>query len=654
MRAPRLLQLSGLVSLAAAASLGDIPQPKAPLTWGDVNVFHTTDIHGWILGHPKPVFPELNWSGTFGDFYSFMHHMRKKAEDEKKDLLLVDAGDRRVGHGLTDRLIPGTVNGQLVVEMYQVIGYDAVTPGNHDIDDPAVVEWVKKDLSKQWGDRFITSNIRQNTTTNYEPQRDPRPFYGASHRYWTTEHTKRKILAYGVTTSGTRVQKSKGGHGLLDIIPLWTMVKQDWFLKSLENDVDVFIVVGHMDPEKPCNDDGWIHIYNAIREKHPLTPIMMFAGHTHKRACTRFTSAPIHFKRSMLLQSGQYFDTVGWMSTSLDGNKPPGADLKMTRRYLDNNVVTYKFHTGKENDEEFHIPVGIAMTDRVYGIERAEGLSQLYGFLPGDYFLDRKTWDPSDKQSMFNLYLDAAQSVLIDKSHSKNWLFFSNWGIVRGDLYRGEFTLGDLYSVSPNDPKHFLTVKVKRSVADQVVSTLQQRPSKSKCPAGFAPSTLGDSKQMVRPTESAQLLHGSRSERRAPVVSANSTRTLTLGWKTLDVCGDEGENTPYGDGDDVEHEPIPKVSFDDGPPVYFWRKSWEGDSTPADEEVDLVFTNYIGKDVPGALNSIIDCKPPYTGCTPFTSNSLKNYTEDLRQDQLLGTYVRKIMKTIPDDYPMPV
>ncbi|KAG8712082.1 hypothetical protein FRC09_020248, partial [Ceratobasidium sp. 395] len=96
--------------------------------------------------------------------------------------------------------------------------------------------------------------------------------------------------------------------------------------------------------------------------------------------------------------------------------------------------------SNKTSDDDFHTVAGISMTDRIYGIDRAEGLSQLYGFLKGD----RKKWDAGDKESMFNLYLDAAEHVLINKTRSKNWLFFSNWGIIRGDLYRGEFTLGDL------------------------------------------------------------------------------------------------------------------------------------------------------------------------------------------------------------------
>ena len=38
-----------------------LPIPKRPLEWGDVNVIHTTDSHGWLLGHQKATPPEPDY-----------------------------------------------------------------------------------------------------------------------------------------------------------------------------------------------------------------------------------------------------------------------------------------------------------------------------------------------------------------------------------------------------------------------------------------------------------------------------------------------------------------------------------------------------------------------------------------------------------------
>jgi len=35
--------------------------PTRQLVWGDINIIHTTDSHGWLLGHQKTSFPEPNY-----------------------------------------------------------------------------------------------------------------------------------------------------------------------------------------------------------------------------------------------------------------------------------------------------------------------------------------------------------------------------------------------------------------------------------------------------------------------------------------------------------------------------------------------------------------------------------------------------------------
>jgi 2',3'-cyclic-nucleotide 2'-phosphodiesterase (5'-nucleotidase family) len=51
---------------------------------------HTTDTHGWLAGHLK----ERNYGADWGDFASFVTHMRAKAARMGVDLLVVDTGVR--------------------------------------------------------------------------------------------------------------------------------------------------------------------------------------------------------------------------------------------------------------------------------------------------------------------------------------------------------------------------------------------------------------------------------------------------------------------------------------------------------------------------------------------------------------------------------
>ena len=66
---------------ARSTGAGSVPitPPSRPLVWSDFNVIHTTDSHGWLLGHQKSSAPEPNYSGDFGDFASFVTHMKDLA-----------------------------------------------------------------------------------------------------------------------------------------------------------------------------------------------------------------------------------------------------------------------------------------------------------------------------------------------------------------------------------------------------------------------------------------------------------------------------------------------------------------------------------------------------------------------------------------------
>ncbi|KDN37136.1 hypothetical protein RSAG8_10345, partial [Rhizoctonia solani AG-8 WAC10335] len=218
-----------------------IPRPARPLEWGDVNVLHTTDIHGWISGHSKNVYPEKSWSGNFGDLFSFTKHMRKIAAERGSDLLLVDTGDRRIGHGLTDHILdPQTdVNGRNVSYMYRTVGYDLVVPGNHDLQNPGVVNFTMNKLVKVWGDKYLTSNVNRINGTSL----------GARFRYWKTPKGK-QMMAFGVVTAKTDTPEDL----LQKVVPINKMVEQKWFKDAIKPNltqpVDVFVLLGHVDPQE--------------------------------------------------------------------------------------------------------------------------------------------------------------------------------------------------------------------------------------------------------------------------------------------------------------------------------------------------------------------------------------------------------------------
>ncbi|CCO36773.1 putative protein C1039,02 [Rhizoctonia solani AG-1 IB] len=566
--------------------------------------------------------------------------MRNKADKLHSDILLVDTGDRRIGHGLTDHIFnTKKVNGQDASLLYIDMGYDLVVPGNHDLKSASVVDFTMNTLVSRWGGRYLTSNVNRMDAASVE---DRKPL-GARYRRWVTPNGKR-MMAFGVVTGKSSTPNT------IQIEPINEMVKRKWFQDAIApsaGEVDVFVLLGHVDPnpKRPTRADNIELIYDAIREKHPFTPIMIFTGHSHKRWCTTLprVNGP---KRSMLLQSGRYFDTVGWMSVELDGNDK-SQDLQFHRRYLDNNLATYMFHTRKSHD--FFTPKGRNITRFVERMEENEALTKIFGELKSNYYLDREYWTENGKNenSAFSFYLDAVEATLIDTKLSPNWLFFSNWGVVRGDIYSGAFTKSDLYSISPDDRRPFLYATVRRSVADQLVQRAreiekrkvddQERKEKEEAEKEKEEERKKREKEMqTRDTGKAlksrqlePMLFNANEDSYKSRFGPAPGRTLSYGWVTNDNCGVEG------DGDDTRHEPIPQVSFDDtkdGLEVYFWRKNFQS-NLHENEFVDIITTNHIGQKV------VFEAMQELVGKDVLVKPRLTSYRDDIRQDNLLEKYI---------------
>ena len=124
-----LLRLLFPLACAAWAKQPSAPAPvTAPLrdlSLGDLNFLHTTDTHGWIAGHLS----EPSYSGDWGDYISFAQHLRQKVEDEDKDLLLIDTGDRVEGNGLYDASHP---KGNFSRDIFAQQDIDVICAGNHE------------------------------------------------------------------------------------------------------------------------------------------------------------------------------------------------------------------------------------------------------------------------------------------------------------------------------------------------------------------------------------------------------------------------------------------------------------------------------------------------------------------------------------------
>ncbi|CAE6460799.1 unnamed protein product [Rhizoctonia solani] len=535
--------------------------PSAPLEWGDINFLHTTDSHGWLLGHTKASQPEPNYSGDFGDFASFVVNMKQIADKKGVDLLLVDSGDLHDGTGLSDGFPPGQIDGQESNKFFFDVPYDVLAIGNHELYQYPIALDMHQNFAPRWNGRYLSSNVNI-TYTDKNGSLVDTPV-GDRFVKFRTKH-KRKVTAFGVLFDFT------GNAANTTVQKVSAMVNEAWFKDAIKEEPDLFLLVGHM----PVQKDNWPIVFNAIRAVHPTTPIFIFGGHTHIRDCVQLDS------RSMSLESGRYMETVGWMSAKLPKASNSSAPLSLTRRYLDPNRNTYTYHT---QTKRFDTSKGKKITDGVSALAKAWNLTQVYGTAPQDYYLSRTPY-PSNSSVLTLLVNEVIPKALAIGNPSRASVpntVIVNSGSQRFDLYAGPFTRNDQFIVSPfNDA--FLYFQVPAGIARDVLDKLNEKGAHKR-------REVEDPNAYSRGEVDHRFNEWKRSQYERTYYE-RETANLTLGYVTTDSCP--------GIGDDTLHSPIPYYDA----PGYIASPLPSGLSD--DTLVDLVFLDFFESDVLQIVNAL--------------------------------------------------
>lgn len=606
-------------------------------------------------GHQKLSPPEPNYSGDWGDWIAFTQHMRSRAEARGVDLLLVDTGDLRAffmcaaadaddGNGLCDAFPPThrhAVNGHVSNEVFALADYDLLTIGNHELYNYSVALDVYHYfvphcasvcciILTTGGDRYVTSNV--NITLADGPGQAPRsrPF-GPRYTRFTTPNQGLQIQAYGVLFNF-----QLGAPGITVQDPV-AMVREPWFQASLRahDHVDAFVIAGHM---PATGHRGWDALHAAIRRMWPSTPILMLAGHTHERDCRMPDDA------AMVLESGRYLETVGWMSVGNVSAQPP----RFSRRYIDANPRNYAYHAGLAHAGQLSTARGRFVRSAMEAVARAWNLTDLYGLVPHDYYLDRVPF--GHEHALLTLLTKHILPDVVAPSNERHrnvpTLLLINSGSQRFDVFAGALTKNDQCTsqhkptvltkdvVSPFHDEFWFVADVPWRIAKRLVGGLNRRGATHNETPGAAhaaqaaadsvfhrylgrqwtaywtrilstltatpseddtaappPATSGRPEQARRLEE---LLRALETDPDSVSIDHAAFETRfgqppSMGYATVDACP--------GQGDDTRHTPVPYSSYQ---PDYV---AAEPTPTPADDtRVDVVFVDFIARPIVELLN----------------------------------------------------
>ncbi|KAG1743960.1 Metallo-dependent phosphatase-like protein [Suillus paluster] len=572
--------------------------PSRPLVWGDLNVIHTTDSHGWLLGHQKSSWAEPYYSGDLGDFSSFVTHMKQIAIDKDVDLLLIDSGDLHDGTGVSDGYPPGGVDAHESNKFLERLPYDLMTIGNHELYVYADTYDMYTNFVPHLAGRYLTSNANI-TIFNSDGEAESVPV-GNRYTKFTTRKGRR-ITSLGVLFNFTQNDVNT------TVQSVENMVKEQWFAEAIAEEPDAFVFLGHM----PVADDSWPTVFNAVRAVHSLTPILIFGGHTHIRDCQQYDG------RSMALESGRYMETVGWMSANLDAAKGNDNNVSFTRRYLDQNRVTYEYHTQTSN-KTFDTDEGQSITDGLQKLAASFDLSYLYGTAQQDYTMNQwvplRNPYPSDG-SLLSLFIEEVVPYTLAINNTRASIpniIICNSYALRFDLMKGSFTKDDQLTVMNYKDEFLYIANVPSSLANQVL------------PALTGPTTTrkrDDAEEDIWSHEVVDVRYRAwleEMDRRAGLGRREAMAgNLTYGYVTKDSCSGAGH------ADDTLHMALP----------YYEIPRYIGSNPPnvtADTPIDLVFLDYLGKKMVGILNGLQKDKT-------YTMDDVSSYSPTLTS-VMLGMY----------------
>ncbi|KAJ6615583.1 Metallo-dependent phosphatase-like protein [Mycena sp. CBHHK59/15] len=527
-----------------------LPPPSRPLQWGDINVIHTTDTHGWLLGHQKQSFPEPNY----------------RIQEKDVDLLLVDSGDLHDGTGLTDGFPPGGVDAQDSNEFFKRIPYDALAIGNHELYTYANTFDMHMNFGPHFQGRYLSSNV--NITVYDANNRSVSVPVGNRYSKFTTRKG-RSVTAFGVIFDFVGSDKNTTIQRVED------MVRERWFADAIEDEPDLFLLVGHM----PVARDRWPIVFNAIRKVHPTTPILIFGGHTHVRDCLQLDG------RSMSLASGRYMETLGWMSVDLDEQGSTGP-LNFSRRYLDTNRVTYEYHTNRTN-LTFGTAEGRNITYGLLRLSERFDLDHQYGVAPHDFTMTRAPY-PSNDSILTLIVEEAVPTVLAMNSPRAGIpsLLIISSGSQRFDIFRGPFTKNDRLTASPFVNKYLFIPNMPFAAAMQVLPALNHAGAERLWPVAAAAETP----QIRAWRQEREVEEGYRAwvrDMHQRYDASAAVDGLTPGYVTTDSCP--------GAGDDTPHTPLPFYPI----PDFIASRTPDGAAT-----VDLVFVDFIAAQLIRTLNAV--------------------------------------------------
>ncbi len=392
-----------------------------------LDIMFSNDVHGGISRDEatfmNPEFPPRLGGGA--SHATLIKYVRSLASEKRANLLL-DAGDFWQGKPI------GTVtNGEAIIEYYNMIGYDALTIGNHeyDIKEKEIIETLKMANFP-----ILSCNIVDKATGQLVDYVQP---------YVMIEKMGVKIGLIGVTTIDTKLMSFPDNIEGLDFLDeIESLNKYIPIVKA--KGADIVIVLGHMGlPYDPAASYKKRFVDDSMEKKkryygwdsqeilHHVEGIdLLVGGHMHKGFAEPWID-PV--TQGMAIQGYAFGSNLGWITLKIDPETKTLSGYELPS--LSNGLMITMFEDEFPLDPEINEVIEANRKLAEAGMDDVIGSSEVH--------LHRQNVEA--QSPMGNTVADAM------RLQTNADFSFLNLGGIRAEIGAGPVTYRDIFSVMPFD-----------------------------------------------------------------------------------------------------------------------------------------------------------------------------------------------------------
>ena len=403
-----------------------------------INIVILTDVHSWVQGHGRH---EPNLNADYGDILSFYQRLQQQVEqlESKPDIYLVNNGDFLHGTYLGDD------PPEHLLGILERVPFDAVTVGEHEILNSKSIEKLNEPggLFDDWGERLVTSNVRQNgfDKDKVEP---------LGNNYLLLEGNQGSVLVLGFLYNLNEDESAAG----LTVADVQDVIKEGWFTSLFASckhqpQFEAVVVLSHMD----VRDELVTLLLAEFRKLCGEEMVVQFiTGHTHIRSWAELDS------HSSSIEAGRFLDTVGFVSFEPKLGSFAHTFIPANKAYLaqslDMSVDEYPTIEGKE------------LSDFVARTLDHAGANEILGCASKHF----------NETELLGMYLgEVMPTSFLNHNHASHSMLIQYLEKFVGyDLFPGVVTLGDIYTIMPQDYDIVALGSVKGSDVTRIMKEMNE------------------------------------------------------------------------------------------------------------------------------------------------------------------------------------